>query len=123
MLTTPPISRTVALSAFWRLADRWNLDQEERATLLATSSRSIRRWTSDPTAADLNRDQMERISYMLGIFSGLHAVLGATDLADAWVRRPNLDFGNGPPLQRMLAGNVGDLAFVRSYVARWVSGW
>lgn len=87
MLATSPIFRTVALTAFQRLADRWNLDQNERATLLAASSRSIRRWGKDVAAADLNRDQKKRISYMLGIFAGLHAVLGETDLADEWVRR------------------------------------
>lgn len=61
---------------------------------------------------------------MLGIFAGLRMVLGeTTSLADEWIMRPNLDFGDRSPLARMLAGNVGDLAFVRSYVDRWASDW
>lgn len=123
MLASPPHSRIVALKAFFRIADRWKLGRDERATLLATSPRSISRWQGDARSADLNRDQMERISYLLGIFAGLHSVLGASKLADEWIRRPNRDFGDGLPLGRMLAGNVGDLAFVRSYVDRWVAGW
>lgn len=123
MLASVSRSTSTALRSFWRIADRWELNQEERATLLATTSRSVRRWKLDPASADLSRDQMERISYVLGIFAGLHAVLGETDFADAWIRRPNLDFGESPPLRRMLAGNVGDLAFVRAYVDRWVVGW
>jgi hypothetical protein len=62
------------------------------------------------------------VSYILGVFSGLHAVLGDTALADEWVLRANRDFGNRTPLSRMLAGNVGDLAFVRAYVDRWAAG-
>lgn len=123
MSISAPPTRTIALTAFSRLADRWELTPDERATLLATSPRSVRRWKVDPAAAELSRDQMERISYMLGIFSGLRTVLGETNFADAWIRQPNLDFGGSAPLRRLLAGNVGDLAFVRDYVDRWVRGW
>jgi hypothetical protein len=66
---------------------------------------------------------MERISYVLGIFTGLRTVLGEVSLADDWVRRPNSDFAGSRPLDRMLAGNVGDLAYVRGYVDQWLSGW
>lgn len=122
-VAAPQISQVaVALKAFNRIAERWTLNRKGRATLLATSTRSIDRWEADPKSAELSRDQTERISYVLGIYSGLRTVLGDVDLADAWVRRPNLDFGGTPPLDRMLAGNVGDLAYVRTYVDRWVAG-
>jgi uncharacterized protein (DUF2384 family) len=123
MLTSTSDTRAVALNAFRRIADRWKLGRELRATLLAASPRSISRWQSENSAPDLTRDQLERISYILGIFSGLHAVLGDTPLADEWVQRPNADFGDRTPLDRMLAGNVGDLAYVRAYVDRWAAGW
>ena len=123
MLISTSDTRAVALNAFRRIADRWKLGRELRATLLAASPRSISRWQSENSAPDLTRDQLERISYILGIFSGLHAVLGDTPLADEWVQRPNADFGDRAPLDRMLAGNVGDLAYVRAYVDRWAAGW
>jgi hypothetical protein len=90
--------------------------------LLAASLRSIARWERDASPARLHRDQLERISYILGIFSGLHAILGDSPIADEWVRRSNVDFGGMPPIERMLMGNVGDLAYVRAYVDRWRSG-
>jgi hypothetical protein len=90
--------------------------------LLAASLRSIARWERDASPARLHPDQLERISYILGIFSGLHAILGDSPIADEWVRRSNLDFGGMPPIERMLMGNVGDLAYVRAYVDRWRSG-
>jgi len=62
------------------------------------------------------------VSYVLGIYGGLHAILGESPFADEWVRRPNGDFGDATLLDRMLAGNVGDLASVRSYVEAWRVG-
>ena len=69
------------------------------------------------------RDQVERLSHVIGIYGGLHAILGESPLADDWVRRPNVDFGNAAPLDRMLAGNVGDLVDVSRYVEGWRVGW
>jgi uncharacterized protein (DUF2384 family) len=125
MLAAPRDARVVALSAFFKIVgeEHWNLGREDRATLLAASPRSVSRWQSEGVAADLTRDQLERISYVLGIYAGLRAVLGDVEFADEWVRRPNADFGDRTPLDRMLAGNVGDLAEVRSYVDRWAAGW
>jgi hypothetical protein len=111
-----------ALRAFWRIADVWQLDRGERATLLATSDRSIDRWMANPDVS-LHRDAIERLSYVIGIYGGLHALLGESPLADEWVRRPNVDFGGAPPLRRMLAGNVSDLIAVRQYVDAWRQGW
>jgi uncharacterized protein (DUF2384 family) len=112
----------VPLKAFHRVADRWGLDRKGRATLLAASTQSIARWERHASSARLHRDQLERISYILGIFAGLHAILGENSFADEWVRRSNLDFGGRTPLERMLMGNVGDLFCVREYVDRWRSG-
>jgi hypothetical protein len=122
MLAARPNTSVVALKAFWRIVDRWGLNREDRATLLGSSPRSVSRWQRATSVPDLSRDQLERVSYLLGIYAGLHTVLGDTPLADEWVRRDNRDFGGRTPLSRMLAGNVGDLAFVRGYIDRWAAG-
>lgn len=107
----------VALRAFFRIADRWKLTPVECAALLATSRSSIARWTTNTEPAKLTRDQVERISYILGIYVDLHAILGESPYADAWVRQANTEFAGAAPLARMLSGNVTDLADVRLYVA------
>jgi hypothetical protein len=104
------------------VADRWGLDKCARCTLLAASARSIKRWEANPPSVKLGRDRLERISYVLGIFTGLHTLFGEASLADEWILRSNLDFGGASPLDRMLGGNVADLAFVRMYVDRWSAG-
>lgn len=119
----PGLQTAGAIRGFFRIADVWRVSRSERATLLATTPRSIDRWKKSAESADLTRDQLERISYLLGIYAGLHAILAESQLADDWIRRPNADFGGGSPLDRMLAGNVGDLADVRRYVDAWRVGW
>lgn len=119
----PPRSKAaVAVSAFFRIAKSWKLGRDQCATLLAATTRSIDRWKSGERV-ELSRDQFERISYILGIYSGLHAILGESPIAETWVLQANADFGDRPPLERMLAGNVGDLLDVRRYVDRWHNGW
>ena len=117
-----PTSGTVAIKAFNRIANAWRLSRSERQRLLAISERTADRWR-DPAKADPNRDQFERISYVLGIYAGLSAIFENAPFAVEWVRRPNTDFGEATPLDRMLAGNVGDLAYVRAYIDAWRAGW
>jgi uncharacterized protein (DUF2384 family) len=112
----------VGVAAFQRIADAWKLTRSERRMLLAVSERTVDRWR-DATKARPSRDQLERISYLVGIYGGLAAIFGDASVATAWVRRPNADFGGATPLARMLAGNVGDLAEVRRYVDAWRAGW
>ncbi|HUY41024.1 MAG TPA: MbcA/ParS/Xre antitoxin family protein [Candidatus Dormibacteraeota bacterium] len=125
-MATAPLAveeRAVALKAFQRICGQWGLDDDRQAVLLAVHPRSIKRWKEHPENATLHRDQVERISYVLGIYNGLHAILDESPFADEWIHRENRDFGGRTPLQRMLAGNVGDLAFVRHYVDAWRAGW
>jgi len=57
-----------------------------------------------------------RISYLLGIFKSLEIIYYQPDLADSWVRKPNAAFGGQSALDRMLAGQIVDLARVREYL-------
>ena len=111
----------VLLKAFVKITERWNLGRSEQQILLATSRSTLNRWLRNPESAKLSRDQIERVSYVLGIFAGLHRILGETPLADEWIARRNADFGDAPPIARMLGGNVGDLFYVRWYVDRWAN--
>ena len=70
----------------------------------------------------LNRRQLERLSYILAIYSELHGILGSSKLADAWIHRKNSDFDNNTPLSRMLTSNADDLIGVWSYLQTWREG-
>lgn len=122
-MLAPPSAR-VALTAFNRIARAWELKPDEAAKLLGRSGRtatyryrpgSSSRASSQPGRLDAN--VLERISLLLGIYEDLRLLFGRGKIADQWLRRPHRDFGERPPLERMLAGNVSDVYVVRRYLA------
>ena len=105
-----------ALRTFFRIAEAWNLQEQEQMRLLGLESRStFQSWKRGVVAA-IPKDALERISYVLGIYKGLHILLPKT--ADQWVRKSNAAgiFGGRSALDRMTSGNVADLYVVRQYV-------
>lgn len=107
------------LRAFVRIAEAWGLSVDEQLVLLGQPARStFFAWRQHPEKARLSRDTLERLSNLLGIYKSLQILLPEPAAADAWVRQPNTAeaFGGRSALQRMLAGNVGDLDFVRRYL-------
>lgn len=105
-----------ALRTFFRIADAWGLKEQEQLRLLGLDSRStLQAWKRGAIAA-LSKDAFERISYIMGIYKGLHILLPET--ADDWVRKPNTAplFAGRSALDRMISGNVADLYVVRQYI-------
>ena len=124
-----PGSRDMAaagLRAFFAIARDWGLNTEAQMVLLGTPGRStFFKWKAAPESADLKRDTLERLSYILGIYKALQVLLPATAAADAWVKKPNAAplFGGKSALDRMLGGNVADLLAVRQYLDARRGGW
>ena len=114
------------LRAYFNIARDWGLNTDEQMVLLGTPGRStFFKWKSAPETADLKRDTLERLSYILGIYKALQVLLPATTSADAWVKKPNTAplFGGKSALDRMLGGNVADLLAVRQYLDARRGGW
>ena len=108
----------VALRAFFNIAKAWGLDEKEQMSLLGLTSRStLQSWKAGKVSR-LDRDKLERISYILGIYKALHILLPVRQIADEWVHQPNTApiFGGRSALDRMTAGNVADLQIVRQYL-------
>lgn len=117
-LEAPANLAVPALRAFFNIADRWELNTAQQRTLLGSPpSSTFFKWKKEQ-AGSLSRDVLERISYLLGIYKALQILLPDPARADAWIRTPNTAplFGGKPALERMLAGNVGDLYAVRAYL-------
>jgi hypothetical protein len=116
---TPEQMAAAGLRAFGRIAEAWGLSVDEQLRLLGQPPRStFFAWRKQPEKAALPRDTLERLSNLLGIYKSLQILLPDAAAADAWVRQPNSapPFGGGSALDRMLAGNVGDLNLVRRYL-------
>ena len=115
----PPIPSNVGLAAlrtFFNIMDRWQLGSLEAQTLLGVPESTYYRWKKQPVEVD--RDKLERLSYIFGIYKALHLIYSDEAVADGWLRRPNTAplFGGRPPLERLLAGQVADLFVVRQHL-------
>lgn len=113
------------LGAFFNIADEWGLSNPQAMTLLGGPARStFQKWKAgDTKGVTASRDLATRISYVLGIFKALQIIYQRPDHADRWVNAPNLVFGGQSALQRMLAGDITDLAAVRDYLDHVRGGW
>jgi hypothetical protein len=119
-MTTEPTSDLggPALRSFFRLAAAWSLTEHEQLRLLGLASRSTLHAWKAGRVKRIGRDTVERVSYLLGIFKAINTLLPDDQRADAWLRAPNAApiFGGRSALDRMTAGNVGDLYAVRQYL-------
>lgn len=114
------------LRAFFNIARDWELSDQEQRVLLGDPGRSTYyKWKATPENADLKRDTLERLSYILGIYKALQILLPSSTSADAWIKKPNAApfFGGSSALSRMLGGNVSDLLAVRQYLDARRGGW
>jgi len=118
----PPVPRhdaiAAGLRAFFEIKEKWSLSYEEARTLLGQPGKSTYyNWQRGRIGDVVHRmDLATRLSYVLGIFKALNEIYEQAELADAWVRRSNAAFGGQSALDRMLGGQVVDLARVREYL-------
>ena len=113
----------VALRAFFRLVELWGLTMGEARVLLGRPSRAtLYNWKAGRVKG-LPHDTLCRVSYLLGIHKALQILYADPALADTWLKRPNQAFGGQSALERMLAGDVADLAAVRAHLDAVRGGW
>jgi hypothetical protein len=110
-----------AIRLFMTLADVWKLTVDQRCRLLGDISKPTYHNWQRGKVGTLSRDQIERISLLLGIHKGLK-LLFADDVAGMrWLTSANTDlpFGGKSPLERALCGSINDLTALRRYIDAW----
>jgi hypothetical protein len=105
-----------AKRAFFRIMDAWGVSDGQARVLLGSPSRSTFYTYKRGAGGDLSHDALERVSYVLGIYKDLQLLFPNPAQADAWMGRPNRDFGGRSALEHALGGRVVDLADVRRYL-------
>lgn len=113
----------VGLKAFFALVERWQLSTADARTLLGRpSERTFYNWKAG-RSGNPSHDTMCRIAYLLGIHRALRTLFSNRENFYGWISRENDDFNGQSPLQRMLGGEVTDLAYVRQYLDGMRGGW
>ena len=110
--------RVALIPAYERILDGWELDLGQGAKLLGQAEATLQNWLEDKDAASIPTEVLERLSHLIRIWEELAAVFGNGELARSWVQRPNTDFGEQPPLETLLRGDVQAFNFVRAYLAK-----
>ncbi len=111
----------VAVKMFLKLSEMWRLAVDQRCALLGDISKpTYHNWQGGRIGV-LTRDQLERISLVLGIHKGLRLLFADEASATRWFTSPNRDlpFGGQSPLERALRGSIDDLFAVRRYIDAW----
>jgi uncharacterized protein (DUF2384 family) len=109
--------RAVALKAYGRVAENWSLTGREAATLADMSESTWKRAKKPGYTGELTRDQMLRLSAVIGIFKALELYFDPS-LARQWVKLPNKgpEFDGVRPVDAMIAGGLPKILRVRGYL-------
>lgn len=112
-----PEFQTQALRWYCRLADLWLLSLREAADLADMSKDSLKRVRQGSFAGRLTRDQMLRLSALIGIFKSLEINFPGP-LSREWVSRPNdgIMFGGKRPLDTMIEKGLPLILRVRNHL-------
>jgi hypothetical protein len=116
---------TPGFGAFRKLCEALRLTVDEQCTLLGDlPRRTFHRWIA-AGVGELGRDQLERISLVLGVFKALQILFPVAERRDAWLRSANSDspFSGHAPLDYMLQGSLQQLYETRRYLDAWRGGW
>lgn len=114
-------SNKTAWKALDTLIHRFKLTEEESLRLMGDMPRSTYYKGIKNQDVKLNRDQLERISYLLGIYKGLRILFTDSAQAMSWINRENklLPFNGKTPKTFMLEGSMVRLAEVRRFIDFW----
>lgn len=120
-----PITQDEAAAMFravLNLFGKWQLTDEQAATLLDMPVRSYRRWKAE-SPGRISRDGRARLSNLMGIHKALRIIFSEAPRGYAWIKAANDAFSGASALDIMLGGELTDIMRVRRYLDAERSGW
>ena len=113
----PAQLNAVALKAYARVADAWALSLREAAGLADMSESTWKRARKPGFAGELTKDQLLRLSAVIGIYKSLDLYF-SEQLSRTWFTRPNagLLFGGARPVDTAIEGGLPQILAIRTYL-------
>jgi uncharacterized protein (DUF2384 family) len=114
---SPSQHSAVALKAYARVAEDWSLSLKEAAALADMSESTWKRAKKPAFAGELTKDQLLRLSAVIGIYKSLELYF-SQPLARGWFSRPNTGplFGGARPVDTAIEGGLPQILAVRTYL-------
>ena len=108
---------SVALKAYARAAEAWALSLREAAGLADMSESTWKRARKPGFAGELTKDQLLRLSAVIGIYKALELYF-SDQLARTWFTRPNAGplFGGARPVDTAIDGGLPQILAIRTYL-------
>ncbi|MBN2751593.1 MAG: DUF2384 domain-containing protein [Rhodospirillaceae bacterium] len=112
-----PSTVAVALKAYARIANAWQLSVKEAAALADMSESTWKRTKKTAHSTALTQDQMLRLSAVIGIYKAL-GLYFSEPLSSVWMVRENHGplFGGKRPVDTAIAGGLPAIINVRTYL-------
>jgi hypothetical protein len=104
------------------LFGKWEITDEQAATLLDMPVRSYRRWKAEGPGR-ISRDGAARLSNLMGVHKALRIIFTEPGRGYAWIKAGNAAFGGASALDVMLGGELTDIMRVRRYLDATRGGW
>ena len=120
-----PISDAEAAAMFRAVVNlfgRWELTDEQAATLLDMPVRTYRRWKAGEQGR-IDRDAKARLSNLMGVHKALGLIFREPQRGYGWIKASNQAFGGRSALEIMLGGELTDLMRVRRFLDAERSAW
>lgn len=120
-----PITQAEAAAMFRAalgLFGKWELTDEQAATLLDMPVRSYRRWKAEGPGR-ISRDGAARLSNLMGIHKALRIIFADAARGYAWMKAGNTAFAGSSALAIMLGGELSDIMRVRRYLDAERGSW
>ena len=120
-----PITQEEAAAMFraaLTLFGKWDLTDDQAATLLDMPVRSFRRWKAEGPSR-ISRDGCARLSNIMGIHKALRILFLDAHRGYAWIRAANAAFAGVSALDIMLGGELTDIMRVRRYLDAERGAW
>lgn len=111
---------SVALAAFFKIGEQWDLTVQQQMKLLGmTSESTFYNYKKSPESAKIDQDMLDRLSYVLGIYMDLRTLLSDEASVRTWIKKPNNaePFCGRSALEFLMKeGRMHDLHRVRMYL-------
>lgn len=101
---------------------KWDITDEQAATLLDLPVRSYRRWKMGELGR-IDRDGKARLSNIMGIHKALRIIFHEAGRGYAWIKAMNTAFQGRSALDIMMGGELTDLMRVRRYLDAERGAW
>lgn len=113
----PAQINAVALKAYARVAESWALSLKEAAGLADMSDSTWKRAKKLDFAGELTKDQILRLSAVIGIYKSLELYF-SEPLSRSWFTRPNSGplFGGFRPIDTAIEGGLPQILAIRTYL-------